>query len=394
MNTRIASWMLFSFSSLLAFAAMGAAMACSGSDSADPGPKSSGDDAGTPPAPPPNPPPPPGDDGGDGGSGYGTATFAYAPSWAGVAKVEVLGAFGKADDWKNPLLTLTNDGAGTFRGSAVLPNGTYPYVFRVTGDAAAAKAATFVHYAIDPGAPTIVDCPSGSPTYTKAAPNPCSTTSVPQGAPIAPAYVHGVVKLAGAPVAGYLVVLERMEPGSHHFFVDRSTTGANGMFKLGAVSGNYRLQVLHPTFYMQTDAQRDPEALGAARRAISSGFSLATDVNVMAAEVGFDGYAAMTPRGNATLPVTLSYSLASGATKASAAIYGTGDTIGDPWWSSAATTATTATFDGGWNTKAAPPDAGIEAGARYFWGTEQIHPGPDGGVQWTTQSMVYPLELP
>jgi hypothetical protein len=313
-----------------------------------------------------------------------------------VDKVEVLGAFGKADDWKAPIATLTNDGAGTFRGSVSLPVGTYPYVFRVTGDsaAAAAKAATFVHYAIDPSVPTIVACPATSPTYSKNAPNPCSSLSVPQPAPSALSHVHGVVKRAGKPVAGYIVVLERVEAGSHHFFVDRSSSDADGMFKLGAVTGNYRLQVLHPTLYTQTDAQRDPQALAAARRSISTGFSLATDVTVTAAEVGFDGYAAMTPRGSASLPVTLDYSLASGATKASAAIYGTADNIGDPWWTSPSSTAVSATFDGGWNTKAAPSDAGIEAGARYFWGTEQLHPGPDGGVGWTVQSMVYPLELP
>jgi len=300
MRVRITPWMVFSFSCAAAMVAA----ACSGSDASAPGPKA-GDDAGptpppeTPPnpTPPPNPPPP----------GPQTATFAYAPSWAGVTKVEVLGNFGQADDWNTPLLTLTSDGTGTFRGTATLAAGSYAYVFRVTGDAAAAKPDTYVHYAIDPTDPTILACPAESPTYSKTEPNPCSKLTVPQASPAALSSIQATVKLSGAEAAQYLVVLERIEPSSHHFFVDRATTGADGKVMLHAAAGTYRLQVLHPTYYAKTDAQRAPDGLGAVRRTLSSPFMLDADVTLDAAEVAYGGYAAMQPRGAATLPVTLAY---------------------------------------------------------------------------------------
>jgi hypothetical protein len=50
-----------------------------------------------------------------------------------VTSVEVYGGFGQSTDWTMPFLTLTNDGSGTFTGSATLATGTYPYVFYVTG---------------------------------------------------------------------------------------------------------------------------------------------------------------------------------------------------------------------------------------------------------------------
>ncbi|HEY8073152.1 MAG TPA: hypothetical protein VIF62_03565, partial [Labilithrix sp.] len=234
---------------------------------------------------------------------------------------------------------------------------------------------------------------AASPTYSKTEPNPCSQLTVPQGAPASTSTVQGVVKLSGAPVPAYLVVLERMEPSSHHFFVDRATTAADGKLMLRAAAGTYRLQVLHPTYYSKTDAQRTPDDLGAVRRTLSSAFTVDKDVTLDAAEVSYGGYAAMSPRGSATLPLTMEFSLVSGAAKAQAAIYGPGGEIGDPWWTSSYGTATSATFDGGWDTKQAP-DGGIDAAATYYWGTEQIYAASDGGVQWTGQSMVFPVQLP
>ena len=36
--------------------------------------------------------------------------FEYRPRWDGVVSVEVLGAFGRSDDWMRPLVTLTRSG--------------------------------------------------------------------------------------------------------------------------------------------------------------------------------------------------------------------------------------------------------------------------------------------
>jgi hypothetical protein len=63
----------------------------------------------------------------------GQADFCYRPEWGSVTSVEVYGGFGQSTDWTMPFLTLTNDGSGTFTGSATLATGTYPYVFYVTG---------------------------------------------------------------------------------------------------------------------------------------------------------------------------------------------------------------------------------------------------------------------
>jgi hypothetical protein len=305
--------------------------------------------------------------------------------------VEVIGAFGHPDDWTAPLVTLTNDGTGTFRGSALLGSGTYAYLFHVIGDSAGIKPATYARYAIDPAQPNVGPCPDKSPTYSAKVANPCSmlTTSDTPGRIW---QVNGTVHESAHAASGYFVVLERIEKDSHHFFVDRATTDANGTFRFSATGGTYRLQVQHPTFYAQSDAERTPDTLDAARRVISSAFTVSADVSINAPNVAYDGYGAMAPRGDAGLPATLTFALSEGVASARAVVYGTGTTVGDPWWQSAASKATSATFDGGFNTAAAPPDATITPGARYFWGTEQTYPRVDGGVQWTAQSMVFPID--
>jgi hypothetical protein len=154
-------------------------------------------------------------------------------------------------------------------------------------------------------------------------------------------------------------------------FVDRTTTGADGTFDLAVAAGTYRAQVLHPTFYAMTDAQRtSPESLAAVRRSISSAILIDADTTLNAAEVAYGGYAAMEPRGPATLPTTFTFSVAAPL----------GTTGSDA-------------FDGGFDTMQAS-DAGLVPDARYAWGTEQQYPKADGGVSWTAQSMVLPIQWP
>lgn len=390
MRTRTLSILFFASTSIAA----ALAAACSGSDAADPlGPKDQADsghpDTSLPPtgdsAPPvtPDTGPPPSN----------TVTFKYVPSWIGVKTVTVLGAFGTAMDWKQPFVTLADDGKGTFTGTATLPAGQYLYVFKVTGDSAAAQPAMYARYAIDPGNPAYADCPADSPTFDKNAPNPCSQLTVPQAAAAPTYHVKGLVTSAGAAIAGYLVVLEREEPKSHHFYVDRMTTGTDGTFDLLAATGTYRLQVQHPTFIAENDTQRTPDTLAAMRRSISSSFLLGTDTTINAAEIAYDGYAAMAPRDAGTLPTTFTFSVVPGAKTARLAVYGPGNNIGDPWYSGAATKATSAEFDGGFNTKQAS-DGGLVPDATYWWGTEQQFAQPEGGVAWTGQSMVFPIRWP
>ena len=375
-------------------ASVAVAVACSGSSSEDsgtttappveaaalqpPAEASPGTEAGPPDAGPPQ-----------------AVTFAYTPSWKGVKTVEVYGAFGQSTDWTAPFVTLADAaGTGTFTAtSPALPTGQYAYVFKVTGDTAAAMPAKLVHYAIDPKLSAFVACPAEAPTYSKNAANPCSQLTVPAAPASAIAHVRGSVVSSGAPIAGYLVVIERDEPKSHHMFVDRTTTGADGTFDLTVAAGSYRAQVLHPTFYAMTDAQRtSPETLAAVRRSISSAIVIDADTTLEPAEVAYGGYAAMEPRGPATLPTTFTFTVAAGA-KARAAVYGPGASIGDPWWVAPLGTTGTAVFDGGFDTTQAG-DAGLLPDAHYSWGTEQQYPKADGGVSWTAQSMVFPIQWP
>lgn len=327
------------------------------------------------------------------GSSQLPATFSYTPSWDGVQSVDVIGAFGTATDWTAPFVTLTASG-GTFTGTAMLPPGQYLYVFHVVGDAAAdTKAATFVHYAIDPSSVGFAPCPMASPTYTAAAPNPCGQLTVPQTPPSL-FHVRGTIVQDGAPAPAFLVLLEREEPSSHHFFANRVTTAADGTYDLMAAAGSYRIQVQYPQYETMTDAQVAPTTV--LRREISTPFPLAGDVAVSSAEVAFHDYAAFAPQPTATLPMPTTFTFGNSAHLAThLAVYGTGmagkgSEIGDPWFTAPVTTSTSASFSGTFPPGKATEPA-VVAGERYFWGVEQTHPADAAGLVWTGQSMVVPL---
>jgi hypothetical protein len=382
----------------IASAALAAAAACSSSDTntlpnpAGPDAGGGGDSA----APPDDSGAPPDSPSGD--AGTGSVTFRYTPGWKGVKQVDVIGSFGQATDWTAPLVTLTDDGSGNFTGTASVAPGTYTYLFKVTGDADDAKPDQFVRYAFDPANSSFAACPDKSPSFNKNNPaeqNPCAQVSVPQGSAAPTFHIKGTVNHSGAAAAGYLVEVERQEAApSHHYFANRTTTGADGSFDLPVAQGHWRLQVLHPTFMKETDAQRDPLQNDALRRAIGAAMDIAADVTVDPVEMKYDGYAAMTPQGDASvaLPATLTFTILSDAKSARAALYGPGNNIGDPWYTSATGAATSVSFDGKFTTKQAPPDAGaVTPGTKYYWGTEQDLTHADGGVAFTGQSMVFPV---
>ncbi|MBX7098125.1 MAG: hypothetical protein K1X89_10460, partial [Myxococcaceae bacterium] len=334
-----------------------------------------------------------------GGSGGGSqVTFSYKPSWLGVTGVVVVGGFGQPNDWKpgNPFLTLSNNG-GTYTGTATLPDGTYPYLFYVTGDADASGITK--RYVVDPGNKSAMACPAQSPTTNGNPDNPCSMLTVPQV--IAPTRaVSGRVLFDGAPVAGYLVVLERDEVGQHHYFADRLTTGSDGRFTFQAAAGMYRVQSQHPTFLSLSDEERNPLVLQAMRRSLTGRVTVRNaDVTLGSVEMSNHVYAAMSPNdaGTFTLPIDLQFPTLPGAKAQQASVYGTGNDggapgIGDPWFNSHNTLATHALWDGGFNTsKANEPVA--RPGERYFWGTWYDFPN-DAGITWTAQSMVLKLKVP
>jgi hypothetical protein len=332
----------------------------------------------------------------DAGGPY-AVTFSYTPDWMGVTAVDVIGGFGLSTDWTTatPLVSLTANGA-TFSGSAMLPAGQYLYVLRAVGDAAGGGAsATLVHFAVDPSTSAFAPCPAQSPTYSAIDENPCSQLTVPQGSTPTLNHATGTVLVDGAPASGYIALLERDETGSHHFFVNRTTTGTDGSFDIASAAGTYRFQVLYPTYYSATDATRDPLALPALRRAISSTFSLAAAVAVPSPDLAFHDYAAFSPTGDGgTLPTELAFGgdggIATRLTVYGTAMDGGGGEIGDPWFSGADTRDGGAVFGGTFNTAQADQDAAVP-GERYFWGIENGGGAPDAGVAWTGQSMVFPI---
>jgi hypothetical protein len=322
-----------------------------------------------------------------------TVSFSYTPGWTGVVSVAVLGGFGQSEDWMSPLVTLTANDQGQYTGTAQLPAGTYPYIYEVTGDSAASKPSKYMRYVVDPADPTVVPCPTTSPTYDPNNPNPCSSLAVPQPAPAALFHLTGTVTYDGAPIGGYLVVLERHDKSSHHFIANRTTSDMNaGTFDLVMATGTYDVEVLHPTYLSETDEQRDPFSLQALRRALSSPLPVAQGTTLQPAEVAYHDYDKLAPVGDAAVavPTTFTYTVLPGATAAQIALYGPGKTIGDPWYTSPDSLATSAVFDGGFNTPKAMADAEAP-GTPYWWGTMDQGASSDAGVVWTGESMVLPI---
>jgi hypothetical protein len=92
------------------------------------------------------------------------------------------------------------------------------------------------------------------------------------------------------------------------------------------------------------------------------------------------------------LPVTFTYTLLPTASSAQLQLYGPGNSIGDPWYTSGYSQATSADFDGGFNTKKALTPS-PEAGTSYWWGTSEQSGSADGGVVWQGESMVFPIQF-
>lgn len=337
-----------------------------------------------------------GDDAGqDAGSGLYDVTFHYEPRWAGVSDVSVVGAFGEVAAWDTPLLSLAAVGDGGFSGSTQLPAGTYAYLFKVTGDADA-NPTTGKQYTVDEANPVALPCPSTSPTASNPE-NPCSELTVPMGDAAALYKVSGVVTYDGGAVSGYPVLVEREEPGQHHFFANRVTTGASGQYAFFVAPGSYRIQVLHPLMldHASTDMKRNPLVLQAARRAISPSFDVGADnVLLNPVEMAIHVYDQFVPApgGTRTLPATFTLAPVPQALQQRLSLYGSQGTlanIGDPWFSSPYAGANDVMFDGGFNTgKAMETD--VKLGETYGWGAwYDAGPTMDGGVRWSWEAMPF-----
>ncbi|MFO0588615.1 MAG: glycogen-binding domain-containing protein [Polyangiaceae bacterium] len=342
--------------------------------------------------------------GSGGGSGTTTTTstlsgpgveLSYSPGWPGVTSVSVIGDFGANGAWdpKQPFLTLTDDGSGTWRGTADVPAGEHAFLFVVNGDAEG--PADTSRYVPDPLRSKVIPCPLASPTYSSSKVRPCSALTVPEPAKDAALHVTGKVTDAGAAAAGWRVELHREEDGQDHVMTNGVDSGADGAFDVAVAAGKYRVYVLHPTFYSLADTERDPLQYKQLRRAYSSVIDVAADAALDDCEVGFDFYDMLAPTGTATLPVQLSFAIAADAKDGRAAVYGTKDGSGtrvfDPWFASDYGAETTVTFDGTFNTTAAD-ETTAAVGEAYFWGVWQRRSAGTGGL-WNGQSMVFPIKF-
>ena len=174
--------------------------------------------------------------------------FAYRPGWEGVRSVEVLGSFGRADDWSAPFATMTLDG-DTWRATGELHPGTYGYAFRVIGDGAASSTATTIsRWVHDPSNLRSGRCPAGSLLATMSEMNPCAILFVPQSKnPTRFFAVRGRAVMGTSAAPGWLAFIERAEPGQNPFFVDRVTADSDGRFTFQVALGQYRVTVKNPT---------------------------------------------------------------------------------------------------------------------------------------------------
>src|SRR5581483_10032432 len=167
--------------------------------------------------------------------------------------------------------------------------------------------------------------------------NPCSVLKAPQGAAAPTYHLRGTVTYDNKAAAGYLIIAERDEAMSHHFFANRATSGATGAYDLVVAPGQYRVQVWYPTLLSVNDTARDPLALQASRRALSMAAPVAADQALGAVEMAYHDYNKLAPRtGAAKLPVTFQINVFTGG-RARAAVYGGKNlkNIGDPWFASA-----------------------------------------------------------
>ena len=328
-------------------------------------------------------------------------TFSFTPGWAGVSEVDVYGAFGTSTDWTAPYMTLTASG-NTYTGSAMLPAGTYTYLFLVTGDSAAGtKSATITTYTMDPTQSGYAPCPSTAPapiySATASPPEPCSQMTVPQGSAATLYTVSGKVEQSGSATGGYLVVLERNEeastPATHHHFANRATTETDGTYSLSVAAGHYDVIIEYPGYEAMNDSQVNPLTAGTYRRDVSAAFDVGAAVTVPTVDMAYGGYATFAPTGTvATAPASTTFTFPTTAA-AKLDIYGSGNEIGDPWYAATGTTTTgsAAFVDGEFNTKQAGSAMGQPptAGTKYWWGLGfPLAANGSGGIAFTQRTMV------
>ena len=313
----------------------------------------------------------------------GEASFCFRPQWPGVTSVDVLVDRGNAADWTTPFVTLADAGDGTFRATVPLADGSYPYLFKVQGSADG--VIKNFQYALDQNNAAFVPDPTGSPIMRSA-----SQLTVPQiASPIR--HVHGTVVDNGVPQPCFVVMLdvgELTKPGgaalSEHYTANFVESASDGTFDFPVADGPAIVNVKYP--FGLTTTYPDPmmtPSIGMAR----TSFPVAgADVTLDPTEIGYDhtSYTALSPTGNASLPVTFTWDTVAGASASAFAVISTNIAGNDPAYLSAYGTATSMAWNGAFGN-------GVQAvlGTTYYWGSWQKRAGAT--TTWTSESLLFPI---
>jgi hypothetical protein len=339
---------------------------------------------------PPSPNPCPAPTGAD-----NQASFCFRPRWAGATKVEVyLSKTGQQSDWSSPFTTLTSDSSGMFSGSASLPNGSYPYVFRVYGSAdGLVKDGIYLE---DPENPNFQKYLPGGPTGTRS----LSVITIPQSTTPFPTYqVTGELTYQGAPQPCYSVDLEigELDDGgtvlSEHGTGNYTETQSDGTYSFTVANGPIGITIRYP--FGLSGSYPNPlttPSLGTTR---TNTAVAGADLAMPTADIAYPlaDYAAMMPAPGATsaLPVTFQFTLIPGASLAKVSVTSTNVAGDDPSFWSAASSATSVTWDGGFG--GGDAGKGAEAGTTYYWGTWPWPAADAAAPAWVSESLLFPIEI-
>jgi hypothetical protein len=325
----------------------------------------------------------------------GKASFCFRAGWVGATSVDVYGGFGQATDWKMPFLSLMNDGTGTFTGTANVPNGNYPYMFRVKGSTDAIMAYDVAVKDLNKGQwmtditnPSSVPAPIGAPVYIAGAAmqKVVSSVTVPQVA--APVHeIKGVLTFRGVPQPCYTVQVRTGAPRAYYSSASNfSETGADGTFHFFAADGAAFITVQYPFFGgPYPDLSTTPVIGWGQTGATIAGADLTLDpLDIF---VDYSAFSPPTHSMSVALPVTFTYSLLPNAKNAALGVNIASDPGGDPLVKYGPySTATSFTFDG------AGTYGPVTAGKQYYWSLWQnLKPAQAGGTTWSEQSLNLPI---
>jgi hypothetical protein len=305
--------------------------------------------------------------------------------------VDVVGGFGNPGDWTTPLLSLTDDGTGTFVGKAPLADGSYPFVFRVHGGADnVAKNGTHL---VDQSSSHFAPPPKGAPSARSV-----SLMTVPQVAEPS-IHVTGTVLFDGHPQPCFAVDLEagELRQGSkvlaEHDTANYVETRSDGTFDfLVAKGAPYGVIVRYPFALRGLDAGYPQPSMSPVIGIARTNLEPSADIVLPSLDVQYPDYALMDPKPGsvATLPVTFLFSVIAGSSGAQISVIANDIAGNDPLYSSGYGNETSVVWNGMFSGAA----GNAKPGQQYFWGTWQILGDAASSIKWNAESLLFPIQFP